>query len=38
MPYQYKRGPLGDNDVNRLTNACDTFIRQSSIPKYGSYY
>lgn len=25
MPYQYKREPLNDNEVNRLTNACDTF-------------
>ncbi|MQY69497.1 MAG: tyrosine-type recombinase/integrase [Firmicutes bacterium] len=25
MPYQYKREPLSDDEVNRLTNACDTF-------------
>jgi integrase len=25
MPYQYKREPLGDDEVNRLTNACGTF-------------
>jgi len=25
MPYQYKREPLDDDEVNRLTNACDTF-------------
>ena len=25
MPYQYKREPLDDNEVNRLTNACETF-------------
>ena len=25
MPYQYKREPLNDDEVNRLTNACDTF-------------
>jgi hypothetical protein len=25
MPYQYKRGPLSDVEVNRLTNVCDTF-------------
>jgi len=24
MPYQYKREPLND-EVNRITNACDTF-------------
>jgi len=23
--YQYKREPLSDDEVNRLTNACDTF-------------
>ena len=23
--YQYKREPLNDDEVNRLTNACDTF-------------
>ena len=25
MPYQYKREPLNDDEVNKLTNACDTF-------------
>jgi len=25
MPYQYKREPLNDDEVNRLTNACDNF-------------
>ena len=25
MPYQYKREPLADDEVNRLTNACETF-------------
>ena len=25
MPYQYKREPLNDDEVNRLTNACETF-------------
>ena len=25
MPYQYKRERLSDNEVNRLTNACETF-------------
>jgi len=25
MPYQYKRDPLNDDEVNKLTNACDTF-------------
>jgi len=25
MPYQYKREPLNDDEVNSLTNACDTF-------------
>ena len=25
MPYQYKREPLSDDEVNRLTNACETF-------------
>jgi len=25
MPYQYKREPLSDEEVNRLVNACDTF-------------
>jgi len=25
MPYQYKREPLNDDEVNRITNACDTF-------------
>ncbi len=25
MSYQYKRGPLNDDEVNRLTNARDTF-------------
>ena len=25
MPYQYKREPLSDDEVNRLSNACETF-------------
>ena len=25
MPYQYKREPLNDDEVNSITNACDTF-------------
>jgi integrase/recombinase XerD len=25
MPYQYKREPLSDDEVNRLTNACESF-------------
>jgi len=25
MPYQYKREPLNDDEVDKLTNACDTF-------------
>jgi integrase/recombinase XerD len=25
MPYQYKREPLSDDEVNRLINACETF-------------
>ncbi|MCK4418943.1 site-specific integrase, partial [Candidatus Aerophobetes bacterium] len=25
MPYQYKREPLNDDEVNKLINACDTF-------------
>ena len=25
MPYQYKREPLNDDEVNRLINACDSF-------------
>jgi len=25
MPYQYKREPLSDDEVNRLTNTCDAF-------------
>jgi len=25
MPYQYKREPLNDDEVDRLTNSCDTF-------------
>ena len=25
MPYQYKREPLNDDEVNAMTNACDTF-------------
>ena len=25
MPYQYKREPLSDDEVNRHTNACETF-------------
>ena len=25
MPYQYKREPLSDDEVDRITNACNTF-------------
>jgi len=25
MPHQYKREPLNDDEVNRLTNVCNTF-------------
>jgi hypothetical protein len=25
MPYQYKREPLSDGEVNRLNNACEIF-------------
>ena len=25
MPYQYKREPLNNDEVDRITNACDTF-------------
>jgi len=25
MPYQYKKEPLNDDEVNKITNACDTF-------------
>jgi len=25
MPYQYKREPLNDDEVNKPTNPCDTF-------------
>jgi len=25
MPYQYKKEPLNNDEVNRITNACDTF-------------
>jgi len=25
MPYQYKRGPLNNDEVDKLTNACHTF-------------
>ncbi|MBA7490990.1 Tyrosine recombinase XerD [subsurface metagenome] len=25
MPYQYKREPLNDDEIDRLINACDTF-------------
>jgi hypothetical protein len=25
VPYQYKREPLSDDEVNRLTNTCDAF-------------
>ena len=28
MPYQYKREPLNDDEVDRLTNACDTFRKK----------
>jgi integrase/recombinase XerD len=31
MPYQYKREPLSDDEVNRLTNACETFDEKLSI-------
>jgi len=25
MPYQYKREPLNDDEVNNLINACESF-------------
>ncbi len=25
MPYQYKREPLNNDEVNKLTNSCNTF-------------
>jgi integrase/recombinase XerD len=25
MPYQYKREPLNNDEVDKLINACDTF-------------
>jgi integrase/recombinase XerD len=25
MPYQYKKEPLNNDEVNKLTNACETF-------------
>jgi len=25
MPYQYKREPLNNDEVDKLTNSCDTF-------------
>ena len=25
MPYQYKREPLNNDELNKLTNSCDTF-------------
>ncbi len=25
MPYQYKREPLNDDEVDKITNACNTF-------------
>ena len=25
MPYQYKREPLNDDEVNKITNACSNF-------------
>jgi integrase/recombinase XerD len=28
MPYQYKREPLSDDEVNRLINACETFEKK----------
>ncbi len=30
MPYQYKRDPLSDDEVNKLINACDA-IREKSV-------
>ncbi len=31
MPYQYKREPLSDDEVNRLTNACENFDEKFAI-------
>jgi hypothetical protein len=31
MPYQYKREPLSDDEVNRLTNACEIFKEKFAI-------
>jgi integrase/recombinase XerD len=28
MPYQYKREPLNNDEVNKLTNACDNFCEK----------
>jgi hypothetical protein len=34
MPYQYKREPLSDDEVNRLINACETFGESLSSGPY----
>jgi len=31
MPHQCKREPSNDDDVNRITNACDTFRQKSLV-------
>jgi len=31
MPYQYKREPLSDDEVNRLINACEIFEEKFAI-------
>lgn len=31
MPYQYKREPLNDDEVNSIANACDTFREKSVV-------
>ena len=31
MPYQYKREPLSDDEVNRLTNTCESFEEKFAI-------
>jgi integrase/recombinase XerD len=28
MPYQYKRKPLDDDEVNKITNACSAFLEK----------
>jgi len=31
MPYQYKREPLNNDEVDKLTNACDTFREKFTV-------